>query len=157
MSRQDFKWSPLLVTIRENSSLCELKHRKRSHKKYLLWTSLAVQWLRLHTSTAGDTGSIPGRGTKIPQSCTVQPKKKICSWWMHSLGEWTHVCGLEYLIVTGGFYTLYLFFFNFLSVPHSLRDLSSPTRYRTQDLAVKAQSLNQCTARKFPHCFYLYR
>ena len=30
------------------------------------WTSLAVQWLRLPTSTAGDTGSIPGQGTKIP-------------------------------------------------------------------------------------------
>ena len=29
-------------------------------------TSLAVQWLRLHTSTAGGAGSIPGLGTKIP-------------------------------------------------------------------------------------------
>ena len=27
--------------------------------------SLAVQWLRLHASTAGGMGSIPGRGTKI--------------------------------------------------------------------------------------------
>ena len=25
-----------------------------------------VQWLRLRASTAGGTGSIPGRGTKIP-------------------------------------------------------------------------------------------
>ena len=33
-------------------------------------TSLVVQWLRLHTSTAGGTGSIPGLGTKIPR-----PKK----------------------------------------------------------------------------------
>ena len=32
-------------------------------------TSLVVQWLRLCTSTAGGTGSIPGLGTK--------PKKKI--------------------------------------------------------------------------------
>ena len=31
-------------------------------------TSLAVQWLRLHTSTAGVTGSIPGQGTKIPHA-----------------------------------------------------------------------------------------
>ena len=30
--------------------------------------SLAVQWLRLHTSIAGGTGSIPGQGTKIPQA-----------------------------------------------------------------------------------------
>ena len=25
-----------------------------------------VQWLGLHSSTAGGTGSIPGQGTKIP-------------------------------------------------------------------------------------------
>ena len=29
-------------------------------------TALAVQWLRFCAATAGDTGSIPGRGTKIP-------------------------------------------------------------------------------------------
>ena len=28
-------------------------------------TSLAVQWLRLRASIAGDVGSIPGQGTKI--------------------------------------------------------------------------------------------
>ena len=28
-------------------------------------TSLVVQWLRLHASTARGTGSIPGRGTRI--------------------------------------------------------------------------------------------
>ena len=33
-----------------------------------LGTSLAVQWLGLRASTAGDVGSIPGRGTKIPQA-----------------------------------------------------------------------------------------
>ena len=31
----------------------------------MLGTSLAVQWLRLHTATAGGTGSIPDWGTKI--------------------------------------------------------------------------------------------
>ena len=31
-------------------------------------TSLAVQWLRFHASNAGGPGSIPGRGTKIPQA-----------------------------------------------------------------------------------------
>ena len=41
--------------------------------------SLAVQWLRLCTSTAGGTGSIPGRGTKIPHAaqCSQKEKKKI--------------------------------------------------------------------------------
>ena len=29
-------------------------------------TSLAVQWLRLHTSNIGGVGSIPGQVTKIP-------------------------------------------------------------------------------------------
>ena len=28
-------------------------------------TSLVVQWLRIHASSAGDAGSFPGRGTKI--------------------------------------------------------------------------------------------
>ena len=29
---------------------------------------MAVQWLGLHASTAGGTGSIPGQGTKIPHA-----------------------------------------------------------------------------------------
>ena len=40
------------------------------------WTSQAVQWVRLSTSTAGGTGLIPGRGTKIPQAHVAWPKKK---------------------------------------------------------------------------------
>ena len=35
-----------------------------------------VQWLGLCASTAGDAGSIPGRGTKIPQPAHVAKKKK---------------------------------------------------------------------------------
>ena len=34
--------------------------------KTTMRNSLAVQWLRTHTSTAGGTGSTPGQGTKIP-------------------------------------------------------------------------------------------
>ena len=41
-------------------------------KKAELETSLAVQWLRLHASSAGGMGSIPGRGTKIPQATQEQ-------------------------------------------------------------------------------------
>ena len=42
-----------------------------------------VQWLRLHASTAGDTGLIPGQGTKIPHAVWHSQKiksklKKIC-------------------------------------------------------------------------------
>ena len=39
-------------------------------------TSLRVQWLRLHTCTAGDMGSIPGWGTKIPYAEQSDQKKK---------------------------------------------------------------------------------
>ena len=39
-------------------------------------TSLAVQWLRLHASTAEGMGSIPGQGTKIPHATWCRHKKK---------------------------------------------------------------------------------
>ena len=38
--------------------------------------SLVVQWLRLHASTAGGMGSIPGRGTKIPHAAWHSHEKK---------------------------------------------------------------------------------
>ena len=38
---------------------------------------MAVQWLRLHASTAGGPGSIPGRETKIPYASRRGQKKKI--------------------------------------------------------------------------------
>ena len=38
------------------------------HIKGNIWTSLAVQWLRLCTSNAGGAGSNPGQGTKIPRA-----------------------------------------------------------------------------------------
>ena len=49
------------------------------------WTitgnSLAVQWLGLQASTAGDTGSIPGQGTRIPQAHgTAKRKKNKIKW-----------------------------------------------------------------------------
>ena len=44
--------------------------------KLYLRTSLAVQWLGLHTFTAVGLGSIPGRGTKIPQASRHGQKKK---------------------------------------------------------------------------------
>ena len=45
-------------------------------KKQKARTSLVVQWLRLLASTAGDTGSIPGPGTKIPYAMQCSQKKK---------------------------------------------------------------------------------
>ena len=43
-------------------------------KRLGLGISLMVQWLRLCTSTAGGTGSIPSWETKIPHA--VRPKKE---------------------------------------------------------------------------------
>ena len=39
-------------------------------------TLLAVQWLRLHASTAGGTGSTPGWETKIQHASWYGKKKK---------------------------------------------------------------------------------
>ena len=52
------------------TSVCCLLLRNR--------TSLAVQWLRLHASTAGGAGSIPSGGNKIPHATcrATQPKQK---------------------------------------------------------------------------------
>ena len=41
-----------------------------------LGASLEAQWLRLPASTAGGLGSIPGRGTKIPDATQCGKKLK---------------------------------------------------------------------------------
>ena len=48
--------------------------KKSCLKNYHFETSLVVQWLRLHPSTAGGINLIPGWGTKIPH--VVQSKNK---------------------------------------------------------------------------------
>ena len=40
----------------------------KQRQKYQTGTSLVVQWLRLHASTAGGTGSIFGWRTRIPHA-----------------------------------------------------------------------------------------
>ena len=44
-------------------------------KKHL-GTSLVVQWLGLHASPVGSKGSVPGRGTMIPQAEQQGPPPK---------------------------------------------------------------------------------
>ena len=39
-------------------------------------TSLAVQWLRLCTSNAGDIGLVSGQATEIPHACQKQKTAK---------------------------------------------------------------------------------
>ena len=41
-----------------------------------LWDFLAVQWLRLHASTVGGTGSIPGQGSSTCQAVWSKKKNK---------------------------------------------------------------------------------
>ena len=56
---------------------CELPRRAPGLKNIGLHrTSLVIQWLGLHTSNAGGTGSIPGQGTKNHTSSVVQRKRK---------------------------------------------------------------------------------
>ena len=45
--------------------VCMRKAKGNSFLKPHLGTSLAVQWLKLCSSTAGDLGLIPGQGTRI--------------------------------------------------------------------------------------------
>ena len=47
-----------------------------SYQRVLPGTSLAVQWLRLHASTAEGEGSIPGWGTKIPHAAQCSQNKQ---------------------------------------------------------------------------------
>ena len=48
--------------------LFNLKHESTVKNQGHQEIALAAQWLRLHTSTVGDMGSILGWGTKIPQA-----------------------------------------------------------------------------------------
>ena len=52
----------------------ELFGQPNASRLSLTGNSLVVQWLGLHTSTAGGTGSIPGQRTKIPET---EEKRKI--------------------------------------------------------------------------------
>ena len=58
-------------------------------------TSLAVQWLRLHAPSAGSTGSVPGRGTKIPHAAWCGQKK---TWRQHggTKMDTLHIVGLHF-------------------------------------------------------------
>ena len=54
--------------------------RGQKNKKQIIWgNSLVVQWLGFCAFTAEGPGSIPGRGTKIPQATWRGGKKKILS------------------------------------------------------------------------------
>jgi len=53
-----------------------LAHGKHYRNIFKEGTSLAIQWLGLRTFTAKGLGSIPGRGTKIPQAVQHSQRKE---------------------------------------------------------------------------------
>ena len=59
-------------------TLLGINEPENENQKYrLYWTSLVVQWVRLHASTAGGTGSVSRGESKI--SCHGQKKKAMSS------------------------------------------------------------------------------
>ena len=77
-------WIEMIKHLRGKSLyMAHKKHAKKlSYDKNLktVGTSLAAQWLRCCTSTAGGTGLIPGLGTKIPYATRhskKNPKKNF--------------------------------------------------------------------------------
>ena len=66
----------------------------------ILGNSLVVQWLGLCTFTAKGPGSVPGRGTKIPQAMQHSQKKKIKN----------IVCGIYPCIKCEVLIQIYMFF-----------------------------------------------
>ena len=69
----------VLVLVKYKETVSNYKNRSRG-------ISLAIWWLRLHASTARDTGLISGQGTKIPHAGSF-PQGKTCQWL--SAIEWT--------------------------------------------------------------------
>ena len=59
-----------------NEARSPVQKAGQRHIKNTQGTSLAVQWLELHASTAGGAGLIPVRGTKIPQATRHNQLKK---------------------------------------------------------------------------------
>ena len=67
---------PPLTTTRENLHITTKAQHNQENRKETPGTSLVVQCLRFHVSTAGGMGSIPGQGTKILQVTQHGTKKK---------------------------------------------------------------------------------
>ena len=62
-------------------------------------TCLVVLWLRLHSSTAGSTGLIPGRRTKIPHALRYNWKKNVI--FAHHFFGVVFVCLIYYIKTLG--------------------------------------------------------
>ena len=65
----------MLILKEKNGVVISIRSR-RLDVVFPSGSSLVLSWLRLCTSTAGGTGSIPGLGTKIPWVVRSDKKKK---------------------------------------------------------------------------------
>ena len=76
------RWHYLIKnTIYYRWSFSQNSHEFKKKKSKYLGTPLRVQWLIIHFATQGDTGSIPGQGTKMPHATTREPtchKERFC-------------------------------------------------------------------------------
>ena len=97
VTRNFKKWKDSLISgiaVRHHSNTTLQRNLEASLSLHLLtikmgmWTSLAIQWLRLYASTAESPGLRPGQGTKIPQAMNRGGKKtknkKKWRWYCHS-------------------------------------------------------------------------
>ena len=71
-----FLWSPYLVPLAPCFLFITCSQPWLYFRTPREGTSLAGQWLRIHASTAGGVGSIPGRGTKILHASWCRQKSK---------------------------------------------------------------------------------
>ena len=71
------------------NSICKESFWRATFKKSEYGTSLAVQWLRLHSSNEGISGSIPVKGIKIPHAtwCVLGGNKIFFLIWVWLAGS----------------------------------------------------------------------
>ena len=98
----------LFQTIWRNCWIFENKdsNHRTSHSNHR--TSLAVQCLELHVSTAGSMGLVPGRPTEIPHATRHGQKKKKTNTNSNHVVWWSY--GTEAHHNTGNFETLKILF-----------------------------------------------
>ena len=69
-------WKTFILITCWNDNILDVLGLIKCIIKNNFGTSLAVQWLRLHASTTGSMGSIPGRRAKIAHAAGRGQKKK---------------------------------------------------------------------------------